>query len=228
MLSPYEEHKNLSNVQNIEDLSHFVLFDKYITQNLRGQKKMFDIETSNMEEILMKKTNGLPLPGMIYTFIYKGKPFEIIIEEAKKGEYSDYVPIMLCLGINRDNTIGINLNLLPQNARLNFLQALYEAFRGFYEDADTLAQYGKLAINKRLIQNVNSNKGKELIKYFNDKHGAEYSFGYRKYKLENIINLRMIEFGEYKYIPFYRPKNAFRRMNYDKLHDLYQEKLRSR
>lgn len=227
MLSPRKEYKSLLTTENINDFSHYILFDKYITQNLHGNNKIFDIETSNMEDLLMKQTNGLPLPGMIYTFIYHGKPFEIIIEEAKKGKYSDYVPIMFCLGINRKNTIGINLNLLPQQVRLNFLQLLYDTFYNFYKDANIYAQYGQLVVNKSLINIVASNKGKELVKYFSDVHGANYSFAYRKYKLKNISNLRMIEFGEYKYIPFYVPENAFRKMNYKKLHKLYYEKLQS-
>jgi len=40
MLRPSEEYDFLKNVNNIKDIAHYELYQKYIEQNLRGEKKL--------------------------------------------------------------------------------------------------------------------------------------------------------------------------------------------
>lgn len=210
-----------SKINGISDVAHFILFEKYIEQNLKGKQKMFQIDSTDQES----KLSGLPIPGMIYTFIYKGKSVDVILKKAKEGEYSDYVPIVLCMGVTDDSLIGINLNVLPSDVRLTFLDGIYNAFPDFFSKVDNLTANQKLAINDRFIRTVETRKGKELIKTLNSIHGQKYSFAYRKYKFKHIIQFRMIEISEWLYIPFYTPVNAFRKMNYQKIHQIYYQKL---
>jgi len=60
-----------------------------------------------------------------------------------------------------------------------------------------------------------------MIKLFNIRNRANFNFGYRKYTIDKVKNLRMIEYPEWKYIPFYEPKDAFRRLNLNQIYKLY-------
>jgi hypothetical protein len=50
---------------------------------------------------------------------------------------------------------------------------------------------------------------------------ANFKYGYRSYNVQRIKQLRMVEYTEWDYIPFYDPKNAFKGMNQKQIHDLY-------
>ncbi len=50
---------------------------------------------------------------------------------------------------------------------------------------------------------------------------SNFPYGYRAYKLNNIKQLRMIEFIEWAYIPFYEPQQAFKLMNQKQIQALY-------
>ena len=73
---------------------------------------------------------------------------------------------------------------------------------------------------------MKSGKGQEMINLFNRKNGANFNFGYRKYSIEKVDNLRMVEYPEWKYIPFYEPKDAFRKLNQAQIYKLYKRSIR--
>ena len=66
-----------------------------------------------------------------------------------------------------------------------------------------------------------SDNGREIIKIFNKTTGANFSYGYRNYSMGRAKQLRMIEYSEWNYIPFYDPKNAFKKLSQKQIHDLY-------
>ena len=219
MLPPIEEYKYNQNIDGIEDIAYNTLFEKYMIQNLRGIDKKTEITSTDQESILVELRGGYPLPGFTYTFMYKGPDLKI----AEK-QFSDLVPIVFCMNSGMGNYFtGINMNLLPPNVRLQFLQSFYETFESFYKrEVDVLAQNQKLALNKRFINLIKSGQGQEMIKIFNSKNRQNFNFGYRQYKLGYVRNFRMIEYDELKYLPFYTCKDAFRKINHAQIHKLYE------
>ena len=224
MINPRDENDIMKRVNNIGDQAYNILFEKYIVQNLKGEKKLTEIDSTDQESIMLAKNGGYPIPGFIYTFIYQG-PNAII--ELKKGnkEYTDFVPLTFCMNNDRGTFSGINMNLLPADVRLRFLTSFFETFKDFFKNVEDLTENNKEAINRRFIDFVKSGGGQTMIKLFNSKNGANLNFAYRKYLLPKVVKLRMVEYSEWKFIPFYEPKNAFRKLNQAQLYKLYDDSL---
>lgn len=220
MINPREENEILKNVNNIGDQAYFTLFEKYIIQDLKGENKLIEIDSTDQESLLLKRNGGYPIPGFIYTFVYKGPDVEFLIK-GTKVQYTDVVPLIFCINNDRGNFSGINLNTLPPDARLSFIQSFYDVFKGFFEKIELLTENNKEALNKRFIELVKSGGGQEMIKIFNRRNGANYNFGYRKYLIEKVDKLRMVEYSEWKFIPFYEPKDAFRKLTQTQIYKLY-------
>lgn len=220
MLSPKEEYKFLKDINNINDIAYFTIFEKYLIQNLKGQKKLIEIESTDQESIIIKQNGGYPIPGMIYTFIY-GLPDQIIINEKSAKDFIDLAPVTFCMNNGRGFFSGINMNMLPLNVRLDFFESFYNTFKDFFKKVEELTQNNKLAINKRFVEFIKSGGGQEMIKLFNKKNNANFNYGYRKYDITKVKNLRMIEYDEWNYINFYTPINAFRKINLNEMHKLY-------
>lgn len=224
MNSPREEYSHLSKLNNIEELASYTLFDKYLIENRRAYEKLTFIDSTDQESLIIGLNGGMPITGMIYTFYY-GEPTKVKVKGVKDKVYQDIAPLVFCLKSRRDHIIGLNLNMLPVNNRLEFLQQLYVTFPEYFDDAETKAQNNILSFNTRLMDIVGQGKIKQLIIDFNNITGNAFHYAYRKYKFEKIRDLRMIEISEWKYIPFYEPKNAFRKMSYSKIQNLYYQKL---
>jgi len=222
MNPPIEEYKYMKNIDGILDTAYFTLFEKYMKFDLRGEEKLIEIDSTDQESIISSKNGGFPIPGIIYTFIYKGPDISIQDPPKKPKEYTDFVPLVFCMNIERESFSGINMNALPPEVRVLFLQSFYETFQDFLKrEADALAQNNKIALNKRFLAYIKSGKGQEMIKLFSKKNNANFNFAYRKYSIGKVDNLRMIEYPEWKYIPFYNPKDAFRKLNQNQIYKLY-------
>jgi len=222
MNEPIDEYKYLSNLDNVWEVAYFTLFEKYMKYKLRGQEKVIQIDDTDQESIILEKNGGFPIPGIIYTFLYKGPNAEIRIPPKTVKEYTDLVPLMFCMNIDRESFSGINMNLLPPNARLQFLQSFYITFEDFLKrEVDVLSQNDKLALNDRFIAYMKAGKSQEMLKLFNRQNGANFNFAYRKYLIKKVDNLRMVEYPEWKYIPFYEPKDVFRKLSQNEIYKLY-------
>lgn len=221
MESPRDIYKHLSQINNIKDIAHFIIFEKYIIQDLKGQDKLIEIESTDQEGLIRGLNGGYPIPGIIYTFIYKGE--ELIIEIANtKKEFLDHIPLIFCMNTGFGFFSGINLNMMPTESRLNFLDSYYKTFNIFFNKIEELTQNNKLALNKKFIELMKSGGGQKMLKIFNAKNRENFNFAYRKYLITNVKKLRMIEYNEWKYIFFYEPKNAFRKISQFLMHNLYR------
>jgi len=226
MDSPVKQYKTLMNVNNIKDIAYQTLFTKYIEENLIGEQKMLEIDSTDQEGIMRKKNGGFPLSGFIYTFIYPPKNKKDGIVEIKKGKkYIDFVPLVFCLSVEKDSFRGINLNMLPNLERLRFIETYYVGYKRFFKDIEKLTENDKLALNKAFISIATSGDVLEVLDTMNKFAQANFSYGFRTYKMEKIKILRMVEYCEWNYIPFYDPKNAFKIMNQKQIHDLYYRSL---
>jgi len=200
VLNPKEEYKFLKNINNIKDVAFYELFEKYLIQNKKGFDKLTEIESTDQESIIKSKNGGFPIPGMIYTFIY-GIIDKIELNPISK-DFIDFAPLVFCMNIDKESFKGINLNMLPSETRLDFLDTFYNTFDDFFKkESEILSQNQKLALNKRFIEYIKSGKGQKLLKLFNIKNNANFNYGYRSYNIGKVKKLRMMEYNEWNYIP---------------------------
>ena len=225
MESPLKKYKTLLNINNIKDIAYETLFTKYIVRNLKGDKKKWEIESTDQETLMIRKNGGYPLPGFVYTFIYPPEKEDTIkiLNKGRLTEYSDTIPIVFCTSIERREYRfkGINLNTLPNTERVKFFEIYYNSYKNFFKNIEETTQNDKLALNMKFISAMSTEEGSNAIKLFSEAANANFGYGYRTYYLKRIIQFRMIEYTEWDYIPFYDPKNAFKLMNQKQIHDLY-------
>ena len=220
MISPAAEYKHLKYVDNIEQLAYNTVFEKYIIQNLKGDAKRQEIESTDQESLIQSLTGGFPIPGLMYTFIYKGDKLVLDIA-TNKTEFTDYVPLIFCMNTGPGYYTGLNLNMLPGLVRLKFMQTFYETFTEFFNKIEVLTENNKLAWNKTFVEFIKGGGTQKMLQLFNAKTSSNFGFAYRKYLVKDVQQLRMIEYSEWPYITFYEPKNAFRGINQLQMHKLY-------
>jgi hypothetical protein len=120
---------------------------------------------------------------------------------------------------------GINFNLLPNKVRLAFLEAYYNMFEDYMKNSDTLAQNNKISINKKFIDISKSKESSKIIKIFNKLTKQNFEFAYRQYNYNKIKKFRILEYNEWKYIPFYKSSNAILNMSFELIYKLYYKFL---
>lgn len=147
------------------------------------------------------------IPSMIYTFSYETNM------QDKIGKYSfyDIVPVILCTSNDGQLVTGLNFNFLPTDIRALVLDIIYNAFKTFYDkDVDKAVERGEAAINESFAQFLIPDKGISFLNLLNNKLGIKITDAYRTYRREDIKNIRLVEFDEWKYIPFLVFKDAVR------------------
>lgn len=222
MKTPREEHEFLRGINNIKKIAYYELYEKYVIQDRRGMNKLTQIESTDQESIIISRNGGYPVPGMIYTFIYD-QPEKFMVKDVEK-DFVDVVPLVFCMNNDRQNFKGLNLNMLPGDARLNFLEHFYNTFKDFMErEAEALSQNDELAMNKRFISYIKSGRGQNMLNLFNRRTGENFHYAYRQYNVSKVRNLRMVEYNEWVYIPFLEPRDAFRLVNHSTMHKLYRQ-----
>ena len=127
-------------------------------------------------------------PGMIYVFKYE-KP-----KHMEKLPWWDKNPVVLALNpTDQKNDIGINLNLLPSNIRIELLDAIYTQMKPFIE----LQKKGKTAYKAKL-QGPLPNFTYESTKKFLEKFG--YDFAIRQYVPNLKNNQRVVAYEKWSYV----------------------------
>jgi hypothetical protein len=219
--SPIKKYETLKAIDNIKDIAYDTIFVKYIIRDLRGEKKLWEWDSTDQESLILQRNGGFPLPGSIYIFEYDKKAGVQILESGK--EFFDVVPLIFCTQVNmkKDIVEGINFNFLPPLERLKLLEAYYRLYAKFFENLEEQTQNNKLALNKKFINFASSPVGGKLIKLFSRLAGANFNYGYRKYNFNKIDNFRMIEYCEWDLIPHYSPKNAFKGSNQKEIQSQY-------
>lgn len=224
MESPIKRYKTLHQIDNIKNIAYDTIFNKYIIRNLWGEKKMWEWESTDQEGLIINKNGGYPLPGFIYIFEYdKEGAAQMLSSGGVTKKYYDVVPLVFCTTVKRgkDSFEGINFNFLPPLERVKLLEAYYRIYKKFFEDIEVKTQNDELALNKKFIGFASSPIGGKLIKLFSKLAGANFEYAYRKYNFNKIDNLRMIEYCEWNYIPFYEPKDAFKGVNQKQIQSQY-------
>ena len=223
MLSPFEQFKLSSYEKDIEDVAYDNIYVKYIKNDFNKELESVEIDDTNQEQIIDRYTGNLPIPGLIYTFKYFAKVDETIniVINGADNKFVDFVPLVFCVNIFNGAFSGINLNALPGTIRLKFLESYYKYYKGFFSDITERVENNELVINKAFINFVKTGNGQTMIRTFSSNNKANFNYGYRRYRYENIEKLRMLEYNEWKYIPFLNPKEAFRKMGINQVNTLY-------
>jgi len=226
MESPKLTHETLKRIDNIEDVAYKRLFENYLKLDLKGDKKRIDIESTDQESLLNKFMHGRPVPGMIYTFININEQTLNEIQNFKTGnviQFHDLTPILFCTSFNYITHAlkGLNLNILPKGERLKFIQAFWEHYKSFFDRIEEKTEYNKLAINKNYQLASAMGKNPELFKLFNKQQSALFNYAYRSYSMFNTRKFRMLEYEEWRYIPFYDARQSFKKVNLEQLYQIY-------
>ena len=141
-------------------------------------------------------------------------------------EFMDIMPLIFCLRSNEKNFTVINLNMLPNKVRLKFLQEYYDTYERFFINIEQLLHDDKPAINTAFLRYMQSPNGSKFADIIEKQIDCNINFAYRKYYYEFVDIFRMIEYTQWKYIPFLESINAFRKADLSKIYKMYRESLK--
>lgn len=224
MISPILKYKTLNQIDDIKSIAYDTIFTKYIIQDLKGEKKMLEWDSTDQEGLISNLNGGFPLPGFIYIFEYDKKgAAQTFNRGGITKEYFDVVPLVFCTTVNLENDAfeGINFNFLPPLERLKFLEGYFRLYKKFFKDLEEKTQNNELVLNRKFISFASSPLGGKIIKLFSKLAGAKFDYAYRKYNFNKVDNFRMVEYCEWNYIPFYEPKDAFKGANQKEIQSQY-------
>lgn len=175
-----------------------------LVDNKRGKEKTNELTGMNMESTF----NYTVLPSMIYTFLYDSPDAEKIDD----SNFKDHLPVILCTSFDGKYVTGLNFNLIPNDIRANILDIIYNGFTDFYEDTvNDAVSKNKAVLNEKFASLLINEKSRaDFIKILNDKLGISVSNAYRVYDIKYIRNLRLIEYDNWKYVPFLSFKDSVR------------------
>ena len=212
MEAPKLMHEKMKEILDIKKVAYDRIFENYLRLNLKGPKKLIDVESTDQETVLEKFGGGMPFPGMVYVFLHLNETNLGEIENAKTGKivtFHDFTPVLFCTSFNPMTSLikGLNLMMLPPNERLKFFQAYWETYKDFFYRIEEKTEYNQLALNKKYYLASLIGRNPELFKKFNSSQNAYFEYAYRSYNVRNISRLRMIEYEEWRYIPFLDARN---------------------
>jgi len=227
MESPKITHLKLKALLNIKDVAYNRIFENYLQLDLKGPKKLIDVESTDQESVIQKFGGGMPFPGMVYVFLHLNETNLGEIENAKTGKlisFHDFTPVLFCTSFNPILNLvkGLNLMLLPSQERLKFFEAYWEYYKDFFNRIEEKTEYNEIAINKEYQLSALIGKNPELFKSFNSMQDAYFEYAYRSYNLKNIAKFRMIEYEQWKYIPFLDARQSFKNSNLQEIYRTYK------
>lgn len=168
-----------------------------------------DLFINNISSVQKYKNLHKIIPGCIYCFVYKAiNPTTYIIDN-QKLQYFDKLPILYVIKETANTITGINLNFCNRDLRVAILNMIYNMDEDFFfnnGDIKNDVENGKIitsnSINKFLL---NDNTCIQQIMY---KLNKTYNIPnnpnifIRTYSKDLIRNIRMIEYWQWKHIPF--------------------------
>lgn len=226
MISPKDSYTQMKSIDHIADVAYERLFDNYLRYDLKGSKKLIDVVSTDQESLLNKSGQGRPFEGMVYTFIHINEKTLAELQNLQTGktvQFHDFTPILFCTFFNPLTNIvkGLNLNMLPPEERVKFFEAYYQHYKEFFNRIEEKTEYNKEALNKKYRLAAWVGQNPDLFKRFNMTQNALFEFAYRSYNLKNVVKFRMIEYEEWRYIPFFDAKQSFRKANLNIIYKTY-------
>jgi len=197
MRSPFQEYNDQKDKDKLrkEAFSFFEL--KYFKQPFTIQDDLFDTN----ERILAKKLKFF-IPGRIYTWQYDpvGKDFL---------DFYDKRPIVLVHSqfVAKNGNIivqGLNLNFLPEYARVQTMEIFSKVFKDDLKEAQKLIDKEEIGLMKKAWQILTD--WYFTIKLYNQQGKIGYQWAYRNYIISRIKEPVLIELEDWPMIPYFIPK----------------------
>lgn len=209
-LATYNENKSKAGIIRGEFNKSFK--NIYIS----GSEKKDGLGDIDEEKAIL--ANGKFIPGKIYMFDYDPLYKDVLT-------YFDRKPIIFvhkvfkAEGTNNDIVTGVNLNFLPEEARIQALETFYQNFKSDITKSVEMAEEGKInmAIN-RIISFFND--WVNVLKVYNGSGGLGYQYAYRNYIIAKIKDLKYIEYNHWEMLPFLNP-NFFTGLSVEEVHASY-------
>ena len=197
-----ETYLNSDRDQMEKEAFDFLITD-LLSRNLRGADKQRTLTAHNMEDMLKNQL----VPSMFYLLMYaKSDKPEVI----GKNEFYDVCPLIMCLNVNNKFVTGLNFNFLPNDVRARIMDLIVESNQKFYQEIET-SNINSIKVNNALGSMFMSDKGvSSFLLFVKSKTGLDVSKCVRTYDRKNIMNVRLIEYDEWHYIPYLSFKDSIR------------------
>ena len=143
------------------------------------------------------------IPGRIYTFKYNPHGVDIL-------SYYDQRPMIYVIGEYVSSSTGynivqgINLNFLPEKAKVNFLNTALTIFNKAYEEADKMSDKDKIATMQGIQQLITNWYFMETN--FDSRGKIGLHFATRNYDLSRMTQPVLIELEDFLMIPYFVPR----------------------
>lgn len=207
----FTQYYKTANRQQLEKEAMEYLVTDTLQKRLTGPYKSKQFTAMDMESHAPAKF----VPSMFYTFMYNS-PTD---ENVKTIQFKDRVPLIFCTSYDNGYVTGINFNLIPCSARPFILDKIIYTNINFYEnDIINAIPEHNFVINDVLAKAlINPEDCKAFIYILENETGLGIHNCFRTYKEEYIMNVRLIEYDMWKYIPFLTFKDAVRGLPLAKL-----------
>ena len=197
MISPLQAYKEQKNKEKLRKESFPFFNDKYF----KDPWKEYDfLETEERYDVRKLKTF---IPGRIYTFQYDPLYKNLL-------DYYDMRPIIIAHGTFVAKTTGniilqgINLNFLPEFARVQTMELFYRTFQSDLEEAEGLVERGRVGLLKQAWKYLTD--WYFMVKVFNSVGKIGYQWAFRNYIIPRIKNPVIVELEDWEMIPYFVPK----------------------
>ena len=108
---------------------------------------------------------------------------------------------------------GINFNFIPNDIRARVMDLITESQQKFYDEMET-TNIKDVRVNTPLGSLLISENGvSAFLSFIKAKTGVDLSKCVRIYNRSNIVNVRLIEYDEWGYIPYLSFKDSVRGAN---------------
>jgi len=196
MKSPLEVYKEQDNKGKLRKEAFQFFNEKYFKKPF--QEHGF-LETEERFAVRKMKTF---IPGRIYTWKYNPLYKDFL-------DYYDTRPMVLVHSqfvAKNGNMIvqGLNLNFLPEKARVQTLEYFFRTFQTDIEEAEKRANQDKPGFLRTAWKYLTD--WYFTIKIFNKQAKIGYQFAYRNYLLTQMRQPVIIEFEDWEMIPYFIPK----------------------
>ena len=205
-MSKYLETYMKSNKGQMEKEAFDFLVTDLLAKNLRGNDKQRTLTAHNMEDMLKNQF----VPSMFYLIMYakSDKP-----ETIGHNDFYDVCPLIFCTGVNDKFITGINFNFIPNDIRARVMDLITESQQKFYDEMET-TNIKDVRANTPLGSLLISENGvSSFLSFIKTKTGVDLSKCTRTYNRSIIVNVRLIEYDEWEYIPYLSFKESVRGAN---------------
>lgn len=204
-----EAENDRNRVRYIKDADDYMLRD-IIDRNLHGKDTAVTLDYWSDDKAFSE--SGKFIPGCLYTFKYSGAPIR-----TGAGVFDDKIPLLLALSsgrnpqaMNKKYVFGINLNcfsILPLSLAIKvkaaIIQELHDADINFFNRLDREHAAGHHVYSQGLVDMFVRDAGKSFVKMLGRKYKINTSsWAFRMYYTENISGCRLVEYWQWKLIPY--------------------------